>query len=206
MKNIAGDYLASLSMNQIDWDGDIDHLPSWDDVAGDPTDYSQTYNPHGNTLALMSMNVEPAHHGLQLPSKMIDATMIIAQDLGVSHLLGSFRPSGYGQAKKEHGYNLDFTDYTMNMRQPGSDKPIDPWLRSLWWKGMEMLKVDNHAMTVHVAMDHFYHYQQTYKPESWQMIEPRVWECGEVGKWNVDLFNGVATYQESNVWGALPIM
>ncbi len=34
IKSIDGEPLASLSMNRINWDDDIETLPSWDNVAG----------------------------------------------------------------------------------------------------------------------------------------------------------------------------
>lgn len=199
-----GKYAASLSLNQIDWDGDIGHLPTWDEVAGDPTDYSTTYKSTGDTLVLLSMNVSPAYKGLQLPSKMIDAAVGLAKSLGVDHLIGSFRPSGFGNAKKGLGYDFDFEEYCM-MKQSHSTKPIDPWLRSLSWKGMQMLAVDPKAMTVVETIDAFTHYQQVYKPLCWAEVKPGVWECGEVGTWTIDAASGIATYQESNVWGSLPL-
>jgi len=199
-----GKYAASLSLNQIDWDGNISHLPTWDEVAGDPTDYSTTYKPSGNTLVLLSMNVSPAYKGLQLPSKMIDTAVIVAKSLMVDHLIGSFRPSGFGEAKKESGHELNFEHYCMTT-QPNSTKPVDPWLRSLWWKGVQMLAVDPKAMTVTVTTPELVHYQHVYKPLSWNEVKPGVWECGEVGAWTVDSQMGTATYQESNIWGLLPL-
>jgi len=199
MKDGQGHYAASLSLNQINWDGIIEHLPSWDDVAGDPTDYSKTYTPNGNTLVLLSMNVAPEFKGLQLPSKMIDAAKQVANTLGVSHLIGSFRPSGYGEIKKGVP-DLEFETYCM-LKKSFSDKPIDHWLGSLWHMGMKMLEVDHKAMTVMVPMTEF----ESYKQADWKEVKPGIWECGEVGQWNVDAESGTATYQESNVWGSLPL-
>lgn len=200
-----GKYAASLSLNQIDWDGDIGHLPTWDEVAGEPTDYSTTYSPNGNSLVLLSMNVSPAYKGLKLPGKMIDGAKEVAISLGVQHLIGSFRPSGFGEVKKGLGYDFDFQEYCM-MKQDGSDKPIDHWLRSLSWKGMQMLAVDPKAMTVAVGLEEFEAYKNTYKPGVWVQIKPNIWECEEVGSWTVDQEEGLATYQESNMWGSLPLI
>jgi len=204
LTNGLGMKLASLSLNQIYWDGDPSHLPSWDAVAGDPTDYSQTYDKDGNTLVLMSMNVAPGHYGEQLPSLMVDHTQMLAKALGVSHIIGSFRPSGYGNAKKEHGYVLPFAKY-VGMMKEGGDKPLDPWLRSLSWKGMQMLAVDGHAMVVQVPMDQFEGYKKSYHPLAWEKTPQGVWECGEVGSWSLDCKKDIATYVESNVWGSLPV-
>lgn len=203
MKDKSGAYVASLSMNQINMDPLGGTFPSWDSVAGYPTDYSQTYDLNGNTLVLMSMNVAPEYKGMRMPDKMIDHALIVAKELGVTYVLGSFRPTGYGHAKKELGHELDFTTYC-NMLRDG--KPLDPWLRSLWWKGMDMLAVDNAAMVVEATMDEFDSYRKTYHPEMWEEVEPHMWECGEVGKWTVKLDIGKATYIESNVWGRLPFI
>jgi len=199
MKDAQGHYAASLSLNKINWDGDIAHLPSWDDVAGDPTDYSKTYIPNGNTLVLLSMNVAGEYKGLQLPSKMIDAAVHAAKSLDVAHLIGSFRPSGYGEVKKGMP-DLDFETYCM-LKKHGSDKPLDHWLGSLWHMGMKMLAVDDKAMTVSVPISEF----EVYKQSDWKEIQPGIWECGEVGTWKVNEKSGMATYQESNVWGSLPL-
>lgn len=61
IKSIDGTPIASLSTNQIYWDGKVEALPTWDDVAGDPTTYEKTYHPNGNALVMMSMNVHPEH-------------------------------------------------------------------------------------------------------------------------------------------------
>ncbi len=42
LKNEVGIPLASLSTNQIAWNGDPITLPNWDNIAGDPTTYENT--------------------------------------------------------------------------------------------------------------------------------------------------------------------
>lgn len=197
--------LATLSMNQVHWNGNIEQLPNWDTVAGlEVTDYSETYQPTGNTLVMMSMNVAPDAKGNQLPTKMIEYVKLLAQELGIEHVIGSFRPSGYGAAKlahlSQHRESLPFWEYC-TMQRELSGKPIDPWLRSLSWNGMQMLKEDDQAMVVTVPLAEFFHYKQSFKPDLWQEVQPGVWECGEVGRWTVDKTADTATYQESNVWG-----
>lgn len=206
--------VASLSMNKIHWDGNSDHLPSWDQVAGkDKTDYSETYQPDGNTLVLMSMNVADDAKGKQLPAKLIAYVKQLALDMGVEHVIGSFRPSGYGKAKKDHDYSLPFWDYCQ-MKVPGTDKPLDPWLRSLWWVGMQMIKPDKSAMEVTVNADDFYNYQNNYHPDVWEKVYTThtrngrnivdFWECDEVGYWVIWNQDKKALYKESNVWGEIP--
>lgn len=195
--------VASLSMNQIYWDGNPASLPTWDQVAGESvTDYSETYQSQGNTLVLMSMNVAPKSKGKQLPAKMIEYVKLLARELKVNHVIGSFRPSNYGVAKKQFGFELPFWEYA-TMKQPGSEKPVDPWLRSLWWQGMQMLQEDPVAMQIEVPIIEFQTYQHSYKPESWVEVKPGLWECEEVGMWTVGA--DTALYKESNVWGIIPL-
>lgn len=206
-----GELVASLSMNQIDWDGNPDTLPSWDQVAGkDTTDYSETYKPDGNTLVLMSMNVAPDSKGKKLPSKLVEYAKLLAMNSGIKYLLGSFRPSGYGKAKKESGYKLGFWDYCQ-MKTPGTEKPLDPWLKSLSYSGMHILKEDPHAMAVSVSKSEMSTYMKMYHPELWSLRHiaqsgMEIWECGEVGYWQVPWDpEKPNTYIESNVWGEIPI-
>lgn len=198
----SGLLVASLSLNQIFWSGNPATLPSWDDVAGvNTTDYSETYDPKGNTLVLMSMNVAPDSKGQQLPSKLIDNVKLLAQNLGIKYLIGSFRPSGYGLAKKESNYQLPFWNYC-KMTQPVTGKPVDPWLRSLSFSNMQLIQEDSKAMQVTVPLAEFESYKSSYKPESWVEVKPSVFECEEVGTWKVG--NETAKYSESNVWGIIP--
>lgn len=205
MKDLLGGYMGSLSLNQIMWDGDPHTLPSWDDVAGDPTDYSKTYDPNGNTLVLLSMNVSPEWKGHHVPGKLVSKAKKLAFGLSVAHIMGSFRPSGYGEAKMHMGFDLDFATYC-HMTRPGNSKPVDPWLGSLWHMGMQMVAIDTKAMTVRVSKDAFASFQHTYKPHMWNEIAPGVWECGEVGQWKVDENSQSATYRESNIWGSIPLL
>jgi len=209
--------IASLSMNQVSWDGNTDNLPTWDDVAGDPTTYEQTYDPQGNTLVLMSMNVDPNEQGKQLPAKLVQQAQLLAASLNIDHLIGSFRPSQFGQAKAQFGADLSFWDYATQMKvskqdpegvfgSPGEEAnlPMDKWLRSLTWLGMNPIKEDITAMVVPVSIIDFEQYKKTYYPESWWQSSENTWECSEVGTWFIE--GDLATYKESNLWGELPLI
>jgi GNAT superfamily N-acetyltransferase len=203
IKDIAGkNILATLSTNRINWDGDITHLPDWDSVAGEPTDYSNTYEPEGNTLTLMSMNVHPEFQGTGLARQLLGLIKEQAKKLGVKHLIGSFRPNEFGKFKaKEENWHVDFEGYCKMSRVDGW--PIDGWLRSLMKNGMEPLVVDHKAMTVIVSLDEFEQYKSIYNLGKWKEVAPEVWECGEVGQWKIE--NNQAVYQECNLWGKLPM-
>lgn len=203
LMNKTGSSLASLSTNQIQWDGNPDALPNWDTVAGEPTTYENTYNLNGNTLILMSMNVHPTLQGKGLARALIGEVKKLAQELGITHLIGSFRPSQFGAFKASGNWNVQFEEYCQMKQIDGW--PVDGWLRSLMKNGMTPLKVDHQAMTVSISIEEFSHYQQTHKPEVWKEVIPGIWECGEVGQWKVDTNQNLATYQESNLWGMLSV-
>lgn len=211
--------MASLSINRINWDGNPDTLPTWDEIAGDPTDYSQTYQPEGNTYVLMSMNVSPAGRGQRLPTALINKVQIMAYQEDIEYIVGSFRPNEFGKKKQESQQALDFWEYVTEMKttrvdeqgvfgEAGSevDLPLDAWLRSLSWVGMNILVEDPSAMVVTVSLEEFEHYKQTYKPDSWWQDESGLWHCSEVGCWLVDEASKSATYVESNVFGSLPVL
>lgn len=192
--------LATLSTNRINWNGDLSQLPNWDGVAGEPTDYSSTYDPEGNTLVLMSMNVNPEFQGAGVARQMIELIKQQAKDLGATHLIGSFRPNQFGKFKAEgDNWKVDFEEYCKLNREDGW--PIDGWLRSLTKNGMEPLVVDREAMTVTSSLDEFEDYKSHYNPDNWKEVAQGIWECGEVGQWTVN--EGQAVYKECNLWGKL---
>lgn len=195
--------LATLSVNEIQWDGQSENLPTWDEVAGEPTTYEHTYVPDGNTLCLMSMNVSPLGRGQQLPKLLIKTLIDFAKDSGVEHVIGSFRPSAYSQAVLaaiEKGHEpLTFEAYCQTTN--GVGEPVDPWLRSLSKNGMKSLTVDHNAMHIPVAQDEF----DALKHPDWHQIiidGEQAWWCGETGFFYPQT-DGSYVYSESNLWGTL---
>ncbi|MEK7496439.1 MAG: hypothetical protein AAB657_00875, partial [Patescibacteria group bacterium] len=157
--------LATLSTNRFNWDGIPEHLPNWDTVAGKPPDYSNTYQPEGNTLDLVSMNVHPDYLGKGLPHLIIDQIKERAKVLEITHLIGDFRPYEFGKFKSEdNNWQISFEEYC-NMTQDDGNLPYDAWLRNLVRNGMAPLKVDRQAMTVAVSLDKFDRYRLTYNPK-----------------------------------------
>ncbi len=197
-----GTPLASLSMNRISWDGNPKMLPSWDEVAGEPTTYENTYQPDGNTLVMMSMNVNPKFQGEGYARILIEQAKLVAEKLGIHYLLGSFRPNEYGKHKLSHLNNhLSFEEYCNTRR--ADDWPVDGWLRNLSRNGMQPLAVDHKAMVVQVSLAEFNNLKVSYNKDSWIEVNPGEWECGEVGCWTIDEHKSIATYQESNLWGVV---
>lgn len=205
VKDAHGGVFASLSMNKIKWDGNPFTLPSWDEVAGDPTTYEQTYVSDGNTLTLMSMNVHPQHQGEGHARNLIEKAKQTGIDLGVDYIIGSFRPNEYGKYKFEHGKkSASFEEYCKLKREDGL--PVDSWIRNLTRNGMVPLIVDKNAMRVELSTSELFKFKSKYKPHLWKRVDPLQdplqIECGEVGNWTIE-DEGIAVYQESNLWGML---
>lgn len=213
--------LASISTNRIFWDGNIETLPTWDEVAGEPTTYEHTYQPDGNTIVLMSANVDPNFQGQGFGKVLINSIKQMAGQLsGIDHVIGSFRPTGYGQHKLELGIDaLPFDEYcsAVNLAaakeidnqidwEPwgGYGPPLDPWLRNLARNGMIPLAVDWQAMKIMLNQDEFNYYKSTHNPSGWLKLPDGTWLCGEVGKF-YSQDNGDYLYQEANLWGQIII-
>lgn len=198
-----GEIVASVSANRIDWDGQVDSLPNWDTIAGDPTTYETTYAQNGNTLVLMSMNVHPKYKKFGLATTLIKQIQEVAKKLDVEYLVGSFRPSEFGMFKNING-PVSFEEY-ISMKRKEDQLPVDAWIRSLTRSKMKPLKVDKQAMTVSgIDMETFADLQHNYNIDMWKQVGEFTWECGEVGQWTINPKTKLATYVESNLWGIFP--
>lgn len=191
--------IASISLNRFNFDGNPENLPTWDELAGSPSTYEQTFVPDGNAVGMMSINVSPDYQGKGLTKTIIAAVKDLKPRIGIEHVMGSFRPSQFGDYSHEKPY-AHFTSYVDERNPEGM--PLDAWLRALHRNGMVQLRIDDAAMVVpDVSREEFDSYRAAYTPEKWKQIAPSVWRCGETGVWIVG--EKTAAYVESNVWGIL---
>ncbi len=190
--------VASLSLNRFTWDGNEHNLRTWDELAGDPPTYEATYDPNGNSVGMMSINVRKDIQGSGLTQEIIEATRQMCNRLGIENVMGSFRPSQFAQFSKDN------PEYTFKKHVTETDNrglPVDKWLRALHRNGMRMLRIDDGAMIVDdVPREQVEAWRKTYKPDEWEE-KGHVWRCGETGFWYVGPKK--AMYAESNVWGIL---
>jgi hypothetical protein len=203
LRNQGGDVAAIMTATRVNWDGNPASLTTWDAVAGGSiaaSDYVTTYTPDGNTLCLISSAIDPNIQGKRLAPQLVEGMGDLARKLGAAHLIGPFRPNGYGDFKLEYG-PVAFAEYCAMTRENG--QPIDPWLRSAFRLGMQPLRIEEYSMVVEVPVSTFEEYQKTYHPQKWQEVAAGVWECGETGSWFVS--GDQAVYIEPNLWGELPI-
>lgn len=214
--------IGVLSANRINWSGDADELPHWDDVAGEGVSYRDTYQHYGNALSFMSMSVDPNTKGQRVSSRLVDQAIEYAKHDGIEHIIGDFRPSDFGSYKRDT-QRFDFGEYSKLQRADG--QLYDGWLRAISRRGMVPLKVDHRAMVANASRTEFEGYMESYRPEDWWQVDDpevidylldwyeisldldnvdEVWECGEAGTWFVDNNAGEAVYVESNLWGEIP--
>lgn len=206
-----GQLAAYLTSARIEWDGKPESLPTWDTVVGMPetTSCADTHRPDGNTIFLLAISVDHDFRGQRLTSRLIQEIKGRAIGLSIEHAISPFRPSGYGQWKQKQGLfgNETFAEYCEMRREDG--QPVDPWLRSLKWNRMELIRDENdqivvrqNSMVVRVPLDTFREYQQNYNPELWrQAPSGEIWECNEAGTWHVG--EKEAVYREPNVLGRI---
>lgn len=215
--------IAVLATNQIQWDGNVESLPTWDEVAGSDFTFRETRVPNGNTLCLMAMSIAKDHQGEHLPEQLVAQLKELAVSKNIEHIIGDFRPSGFGEYKRLTG-SFDFDEYVSLRREDGL--PEDPWLRNLTRQGMQPLSADYRAMVIPASLAELKEYQASYNPEDWYKVSDQkarevliathdpakdlgefdeIWECDETGTWYVNSKTEQAVYIESNYYGELPI-
>ena len=204
IKTHEGDYLTALSANRIHWDGDTHHLPKYQEVVGNPPDFSKTFDKQGNTLVITSFYVRPVSPGVsnradEFVAHCVDGLRAWAQTSGITYLLGALRPTWFLYAKQKKGYATDFAGYCLTLYHPIWKKPRDMCLLSFWKTGFDPVAVEPEAHIVNVPFDLFNAYKQS-SSYLWEEVSPGLWECGENGFWITDEANGIATYKEGVAW------
>lgn len=201
-----GMLVGTITANRIDWDGNPKSLikRTWDEVADGVQhkgDYSTTYRPDGNTLCLMSTSVDPTMRGHGIATQLIEGMRNVAIESGIEHLVGPFRPSGYGNYKLRTVNPVDIADYCKMTDADG--QPVDPWIKFATRQGMIQYGITDPSMTVVVDKATFDTYRDTLQPTRWKKNEDGTWECGETGRWRLN--GDYATYTEPNLWGEIPL-
>ena len=213
---------VALSTNRISWDGRTESAPAWDTIAGESMTYAETYQPEGNTLVMMSMNVNPNLQGRGYASSTFDSIRNLAHHQNIERIGADFRPSGFGAYKSATG-KFDIDEYVSLTRDDGQLK--DPWLRSVTRQGAQLLRTHHRAMVVPATAEDVDTWSEEYNPDRWQEVIDRqqkhvllsthkpyrdleqvdqILECGETGTWYVDREHNKAVYIESNIWAEVP--
>ncbi|WP_328394008.1 glycerophosphodiester phosphodiesterase family protein [Nocardia sp. NBC_00416] len=199
-----GRLVAALSLNRIHWDCDPASLRTWDAIAGRDGTYRETFDPEGNTLCMMAMNVSPEGRGRNLTAELIEQLVEFADRHGIEHIIGCFRPNGYGAAvtaAHRAGRPIpDFEDY-VRTRRSGGDL-IDPWLRTLTKHyAMDPMAIAYDAMQIRLDAVEVEYFQGP----DWELVDTDrgpAWSTGDTG-FIYPQDDGSYLYREHNVWGRI---
>ncbi len=214
--------LAMLSTNRVAWSGSTEDLTTWDDVAGDDGGLEGAYAADGSTMAFLSISVSREVRSRGYAQVLVAGALERAESLGLEHVVGDFRPSGFGQYKRLTG-DFDIHRYSGTRRPDGL--LVDRWLRIVSGFGARFHKVDPRAMVIDVGVDELEVFRGARAAAWWRVTEPaareqlielhrpfdgrlevgEIWECGEAGSWFIDRSREAAQYIEANVWAELDI-
>lgn len=156
-----------------------------------------------NAVYLISIVVAPERRGQKLPQMLVERAKSAARGLGYDYVVAPFRPSAYGQFKRdrraEHSPAL-FEQYCGMTRADGL--PADPWLRAVARIGARLLVPVERSFCVERSLSRFERLRREFKPTEWYSPAPDVWECGETCTWYVDRARRQVVSAEPNLWGA----
>jgi GNAT superfamily N-acetyltransferase len=160
----------------------------------------------GNAMMLIALHICPEFQGRGLSQQIMDVQRGLARQLGYSHLISPFRPSGYGGHKQASGKTHSqqtFAEYCEMTRQDGL--PVDAWLRALTRCGMRPLRPEARSFVVTASIPVFEALQKSYRPDAWYEPVPGTFECGQTPTWYMDEGRGVVVSVEPNLWGEIPL-
>lgn len=159
-----------------------------------------------NTMMLIALHISPEAQGQGLSAQIIDTQRGLARDLNFKHLISPFRPSAYGDFKRDSGRahgGETFADYCALRRPDG--RPQDPWLRALDRSGMRPLRAEARSFVVTRSRAEFEGFRQSFQPKAWYEPSPGTFECGQTPTWYVDEGRDVVMSVEPNLWGEIPL-
>lgn len=119
---------------------------SWTEITGDGH-ISETHNPKGNAVYVVSLGVSPKGRpegkGIGVGTKLLEMQKELVKYLGLNYLVLSARVSGYDSFCKKHG-NIDIEKY-VSLRRPDS-LPEDMELRFYERAGLRQIKICPNTM------------------------------------------------------------
>jgi len=179
-------YYCYYSLNRINWDGDLESLPTRDN-----TSKLESYVETGNTLVLIDATSQYYYEkygsgsqtNIQLNKQMFDYVKLLACNLGVKYFIGSFRPNLFGafRALKKNRH-ADFDSYCRMLKADGS--LFDHRLQFFTQQGVKFLKADQRARTVVMSLVDFLQKYLNgrvplYKPGDLDDVVEQILELGE---------------------------
>jgi len=170
------------------WDGTLDGLPAgWDAVVEQGIDDLDEGRPP-TALSALSVTVAPHRRGQGLSRLVIQGLKDTAARAGLGTLLAPVRPSG------KSAYPLTPMEHYVRWTRPDG-APFDPWLRTHWRLGGELLGVCPASMEILAEVAAWEAWTGLAFPESGPYVVP-----GALVPVTIDRERDLGRYLEPNVW------
>ena len=170
------------------WNGALDQLPTgWDDAFERAVnDYDAGREP--TTLCAIQATVDRSLQGNGLSRMVLRGMRHRAAEAGLSALIAPVRPTLKSQ------YPLTSMERYIQWTQPDGS-PFDPWLRTHWRLGAQIVKVAEPSMLIESTIAEWEEWTKLRFPETGQYIVP-----GALNPIAIDIETDRGRYIEPNVW------
>lgn len=170
------------------WDGTLEHLPlGWDDAFERAVnDYDAGREP--TTLCAIQATVDRSLQGNGLSRMVLRGMRHRAAQAGLTTLIAPVRPTLKSQ------YPLTPMEHYIQWTQPDGS-PFDPWLRTHWRLGAQIVKVANPSMLIESTIAEWEEWTKLRFPETGPYIVP-----GALNPIEINVAADRGSYIEPNVW------
>lgn len=170
------------------WDGTIENLPiGWgDSLLRGAANYQAGQSP--NTLVALDITINPEYQGYGISYRMLKAMRAKAEEYGFQAIIVAVRPT------LKASYPLTPMERYMHW-QRSDGAPFDPWIRTHWRMGAEILKVADNSMVIKGSVAEWEEWTGLQFPESGDYIVPRA-----LVPVQIDHDLDIGQYIEPNVW------
>ncbi len=181
--------IASGNTVPATWDGTVEGLPlgGWDTIIElVVTNHQNGITP--NVVSAIQVVIAKDHLGKGLSQHVLQAMKGNAARRGLNTLIAPVRPN------LKHRYPLTPMERYIRWKQ-ADGAPFDPWLRTHWKMGAEILRVCPESMRIPGTIAEWEQWTEMQFPESGSYIVP-----GALVPVEIDRERDVGVYVEPNVW------
>lgn len=180
--------IAAGNTIPIVWDGIVTGLPAGLDAAMEQGVHDHAQQHQSTTLCALSAVVAPDHRGQGLSSQVLRGMRAVAAKYRLQALVAPVRPT------LKSSYPLTPMDrYVRWKRADGT--PFDPWLRTHWRLGAELLRLAPESMVIRGTVAEWEAWTGMRFPESGSYVVP-----GALQPVCIDRERDLGRYEDPNVW------
>jgi hypothetical protein len=190
--DVTGAVVAAGHSIPVAWDGTVADLPSGVGDVLERGTRDRGVRPPTALSALLAL-VEPGRQGSGLSRQVLTGMKALAARHGFSALIAPVRPT------LKHRYPLVGMDRYVRWTRPDGT-PFDPWLRTHWRMGAEILAVAPVSMLVTGRVAEWEAWTGMAFPESGDYVVP-----GALVPVRIDRERDLGRYEEPNVWMRHPV-